>query len=82
MPIDVTRTLLTSALDGSLKHSDFTTDANFGFQVPTHADNIDRVLLTPKQTWRNPVDFDRTAHRLVEIFRGISPRSSALSTME
>jgi phosphoenolpyruvate carboxykinase (ATP) len=69
MPIAVTRTLLTAALDGSLKNSDFRTDANFGFQVPTHADNIDPVLLTPKQTWRNPVDFERTAHRLVEMFR-------------
>ena len=69
MPIDVTRTLLTAALDGSLKHTDFTTDENFGFQVPTHADNIDPVLLTPKHTWRNLVDFDRTAHRLVEMFR-------------
>ena len=35
MPIKATRTLLTAALNGSLKNADFRTDPYFGFSVPT-----------------------------------------------
>src|SRR5471030_514785 len=35
MPIKATRTLLTAALNGSLKDADFRTDPYFGFSVPT-----------------------------------------------
>ena len=37
MPIKVTRTLLTAALDGSLRNAKFRTDPYFGFSVPTSA---------------------------------------------
>ena len=40
MPIKVTRTLLTAALDGSLKNAEFRTDPYFGFRVPTQLGGV------------------------------------------
>ena len=43
MPIKVTRTLLTAALDGSLRNAKFRTDPYFGFSVPTSVPASSRI---------------------------------------
>ncbi len=48
MPIRVTRALLTAALDGSLSHADFRTDANFGFAVPVSVPGVEASILDPR----------------------------------
>ena len=45
MPIKATRTLLTAALDGSLKDADFHTDPYFGFAVPNSVPGVEPHLL-------------------------------------
>jgi phosphoenolpyruvate carboxykinase (ATP) len=69
MPIKVTRSLLTAALDGSLKDAGFRTDPYFGFQIPNHVDGVDPVLLDPEKTWASATEFDATAERLVRMFQ-------------
>jgi phosphoenolpyruvate carboxykinase (ATP) len=69
MPIKVTRTLLSAALDGSLKNAAFRTDPYFGFVVPTSLSGVEPHLLYPFKTWRDKADFDETARKLVRMFR-------------
>jgi phosphoenolpyruvate carboxykinase (ATP) len=68
MPIKVTRALLNAALDGSLNAAAFRTDPNFGFQVPVAVPGIDPTILDPRSTWADPVAYDATARRLVNLF--------------
>jgi phosphoenolpyruvate carboxykinase (ATP) len=69
MPIKATRTLLTAALNGSLKAADFRTDPYFGFSVPTSVPGVEPHLLQPMKTWKNKLDFDKTARALVGMFQ-------------
>ena len=69
MPIKVTRTLLTAALDGSLKNASFRTDPYFGFSVPTSVPGVEPHLLYPFKTWKDKAEFDQTARKLVRMFR-------------
>ena len=68
MPIKATRTLLTAALDGSLRDAEFRTDANFGFDVPTEVPGVDTRILTPRDTWADTAAYDRQAEKLVGMF--------------
>ncbi|WP_334176910.1 phosphoenolpyruvate carboxykinase (ATP), partial [Pseudoxanthobacter sp.] len=69
MPIRVTRTLLTAALDGSLKNASFRTDPYFGFLVPTAVEGIEGTVLDPISTWADKKAFDETATKLAGMFR-------------
>jgi phosphoenolpyruvate carboxykinase (ATP) len=69
MPIKATRTLLTAALDGSLKNADFRTDPYFGFAVPTSVPGVEPHLLNPFKTWKDKAEFDKTARDLVAMFQ-------------
>jgi phosphoenolpyruvate carboxykinase (ATP) len=69
MPIKATRTLLSAALDGSLKDAGFRTDAYFGFAVPTSVPGVEPHLLNPMKTWKDKAEFDRTARKLVAMFQ-------------
>ena len=69
MPIKVTRTLLTAALDGSLRNAQFRTDPYFGFAVPTSVPGVEPHLLYPIKTWHDKAEFDETARKLVGMFQ-------------
>ncbi|MGC1695521.1 MAG: phosphoenolpyruvate carboxykinase (ATP), partial [Pseudolabrys sp.] len=69
MPIKATRTLLTAALNGSLKDADFRTDPYFGFAVPTSVPGVEPHLLNPFKTWKDKAEFDKTARELVGMFQ-------------
>ena len=69
MPIKATRTLLTAALNGSLKDADFRTDPYFGFSVPTSVPGVEPHLLNPFKTWKDKAEFDKTARELVAMFQ-------------
>jgi phosphoenolpyruvate carboxykinase (ATP) len=69
MPIKATRTLVTAALNGSLKNADFRTDPYFGFAVPTSVPGVEPHLLNPIKTWKDKAEFDKTARALVEMFQ-------------
>ena len=69
MPIKVTRTLLTAALDGSLRNVEFRTDKYFGFSVPTALPGVPSEILDPVNTWKDKAEFDKTARNLVAMFQ-------------
>jgi phosphoenolpyruvate carboxykinase (ATP) len=69
MPIKATRTLLSAALDGSLKDADFHTDPYFGFAVPNSVPGVEPHLLYPSKTWKHKAEFDETARNLVAMFQ-------------
>jgi phosphoenolpyruvate carboxykinase (ATP) len=69
MPIKATRTLLTAALDGSLRNAEFRTDPYFGFAVPTSLPGVEPHLLYPSKTWADKAEFDKTARDLVGMFQ-------------
>jgi phosphoenolpyruvate carboxykinase (ATP) len=69
MPIKVTRTLLGTALDGSLRSVKFRTDPYFAFAVPTQLAGVEPHLLYPQKTWQNKAEFDQTARKLVAMFQ-------------
>jgi len=68
MPIKATRALLNAALDGSLNGATFRKDPNFGFEVPVEVPSVDSQLLDPRAAWADPEEYDRTAHKLVQLF--------------
>ncbi len=69
MPIRVSRRLLAAALDGSLAQTEFRPDRYFGLAVPSFVPGVERALLDPVRTWRDPAAFAATAERLVYMFR-------------
>jgi phosphoenolpyruvate carboxykinase (ATP) len=69
MPIQATRTLVTAALNGSLRHAQFRTDPYFGFAVPTSVPGVEPHLLQPVKTWQDQADFEQTARKLVGMFQ-------------
>jgi phosphoenolpyruvate carboxykinase (ATP) len=68
MPIKATRSLLASALDGSLAETRFRKDPNFGFEVPVSVAGVPDILLDPRRTWDDGAAYDRQAAKLVEMF--------------
>jgi phosphoenolpyruvate carboxykinase (ATP) len=69
MPIKVTRTLLTAALDGTLNDGEFYIDKHFGFQVPASVKGVDSRILTPRETWSDKEAYDAAATKLVQMFQ-------------
>jgi phosphoenolpyruvate carboxykinase (ATP) len=68
MPIQATRRLLHAALAGELDGVDYRTDDVFGFDVPVHVPGVERSLLDPRSTWRNPEAYDAKAAELAGMF--------------
>ena len=63
-----TRTLLNAALSGKLTKTEMRKDDNFGFLVPLAVEGVDQNILTPRNTWQNPEDYDKQAKKLVSMF--------------
>ncbi len=68
MPIKATRALLNAALSGNLATQPMRTDPVFGFQVPLSLAGVDAKILTPRDTWADPVAYDKQAQALVDMF--------------
>jgi phosphoenolpyruvate carboxykinase (ATP) len=68
MPIEATRTMLHAALSGGLDSAVMRTDPVFGFEVPVDVSGVDRSLLDPRSTWRDPATYDRKARELARMF--------------
>jgi phosphoenolpyruvate carboxykinase (ATP) len=68
MPIEATRALLHAALEGRLDRVEYRTDEVFGFEVPVQVPGVERRLLDPRSTWRDPEAYDRKATELARMF--------------
>jgi len=61
MDIDLTRSLLSDALNGKLEHATFQTHPVFGLQMPE--------AFNPMTTWHDPEAYIKSARHLAERFR-------------
>jgi phosphoenolpyruvate carboxykinase (ATP) len=63
-----TRSMVTAALHGELDAVDTWTDPIFGLQVPVRVDGVPDHVLRPRETWKNPADYDAKATQLADMF--------------
>ncbi|MEX2529408.1 MAG: phosphoenolpyruvate carboxykinase (ATP) [Gemmatimonadota bacterium] len=64
-----TRAMVREALAGNLDDVPFHVDPTFGLHVPKEVDGVPTVLLTPRDTWKDPEAYDAAAARLADMFR-------------
>jgi phosphoenolpyruvate carboxykinase (ATP) len=69
MSIDLTRALLSAALDGSLAAGGFDEHPVFKFLVPSECRGVPREMLDPRNTWEDKDAYDATAAQLAQMFR-------------
>jgi phosphoenolpyruvate carboxykinase (ATP) len=68
MSIDLTRALLSAALEGKLAKAKFTPHPVFRVLVPDRCDGVDSAILDPRATWSDKSAYDRTANALADMF--------------
>jgi len=68
MSIKHTRAILDAIHDGSLKDASYTEDPVFGLAIPTSCPNVPDEVLVPKNTWKDPADYEKTAKKLAGLF--------------
>jgi phosphoenolpyruvate carboxykinase (ATP) len=64
-----TRAIIRAILSGALKEVQTKPDAVFGVNVPTSCPGVPAEMLHPRQTWRDPSAYDRTAEKLAGMFK-------------
>lgn len=68
MDIDITRSLVHSALSGELNGVEYDQDPLFHIQVPRACPGVDPLILNPRNTWADKDAFDVRARRLAGDF--------------
>ena len=68
MKLSHTRRMLTAALTGELEGVETWTDPFFGLAVPAHIEGVPDAILRPRETWKNPADYDAKAAQLADMF--------------
>ncbi len=77
-----TRAIIDAIHDGSLAKAACQTDPVFGLSMPTECRNVPGEILVPRNTWKNPVDWDRTAAKLAGEFNKSFGKYAALASDE
>ena len=68
MDIDLTRSIIRAALDGSLAGSDFKKHDLFNFDIPIVCPGVDKKFLDPIQTWDDKAGYLEKAKKLASEF--------------
>jgi phosphoenolpyruvate carboxykinase (ATP) len=68
MSLQITRSLISAALEGLLNDVEFRTHEIFGLSSPTTCPNVPTEVLDPKNTWENKDDYDAKANNLANKF--------------
>ena len=68
MDITVTRRLVDAALWGQLRDVPYREDPLFHLLVPRECPGVDSRVLNPRNTWKDPADYDEAAKALAEEF--------------
>ena len=68
MDIAHTRSIVRSALSGSLANVAMRTDPTFGVEVPTACPDVPDRFLDPRGTWADSAAYDRAAAKLARMF--------------
>ena len=68
--INITRTLINSALDGSIEHVDYRKDQLFKLSVPISVAGLDlEDILNPESAWSDPNEYKARAKQLSQDFQ-------------
>jgi len=68
MSLQITRTLVDSALDGSLDGVGFITEPAFGLHIPESCPGVPPEILSPRNAWDDKAAYDRQAAELAARF--------------
>ena len=68
MPLKDTRAILEALLNGKLDDIKYRRDDNFGFNVPLDIQGVEKSLLSPKENWKNSLEYDQAADKLIKLF--------------
>ena len=68
MPLKDTRAILEALLNGKLDDIKYRRDDNFGFNVPLEIQGVEKSLLSPKENWKNSLEYDQAADKLIKLF--------------
>jgi phosphoenolpyruvate carboxykinase (ATP) len=66
--IQHTRALVSAALNGDLNQVSYTPHPIFQIEVPDAVPGVPGEILNPKQTWSDPIAYDRQARELARQF--------------
>lgn len=66
--IDLTRTMITAAIDGTLNTVPYATDPVFNLHLPVSCPDIAASLLVPSASWTDKTAYQEKAHRLAAQF--------------
>jgi phosphoenolpyruvate carboxykinase (ATP) len=69
MKIAYSRALVNAALDGTLNAGTFEKDTFFGLEIPKNCDGVPAEVLNPRNTWADKGLYDKTAAKLVAMFK-------------
>ncbi|MBN2413486.1 phosphoenolpyruvate carboxykinase (ATP) [candidate division KSB1 bacterium] len=67
--INLTRAMVSAALNGGLENVEFETDPYFKVSVPKSCPNVPSDVLKPVNTWADKKAFDETAKKLAHLFK-------------
>ena len=68
MKLSYTRAMVTAALNGELEKVKYRPDPIFRLLIPEAVTGVPEEILTPRNTWEDTSDYDRTAYSLAESF--------------
>lgn len=68
MAIPHTRAMVTAAVEGTLKASEFVLDPAFGLSIPKHVPGVPDEVLMPRNSWSDKAQYDKAAAHLTELF--------------
>jgi len=68
MKIAHSRAVVKAALSGAMDSVEYIKDPIFGFEVPQKCPGVPEEILNPRETWKNPSDYDAKAKELAGRF--------------
>jgi phosphoenolpyruvate carboxykinase (ATP) len=68
MKLALTRAMVKATLSGSLNNVQTKPDPVFGVHVPVEVPDVPAEVLDPRQTWKDPADYDAKARELAGLF--------------
>lgn len=66
--LEVTRSIISAILDGSIDKVDYIELPTFGFHIPTSVKGVDKHILNPRNTWKYDAAYVKQAQELAEKF--------------
>lgn len=67
--IKLTRKLIKLILTGAIKKAKWKIAPVFDLQIPIELPNIPKKFLDPRESWKNPDQYDKKANELMELFK-------------